>query len=108
MLLTSSHFHLVFHMSLLVSGSTRTTCTLRVSLRRGEAASAGRRHSFGPKSAVAALSSQVSPCAVSSPPSASFLSQVMHMQKGLDVCIRSPNALCQLAVPTVTEEIHLF
>jgi len=73
----------------------------------GDGLSAGCHHSFGPKSPIAALSYWVSPASSLFSPCLPFLVRWCTRWKSLAVCIRSPNALCQLAVPAVTVEIHL-
>lgn len=111
MLLTSSHLHVALHVGSLalppgLSASSLATCTLGV-WERGGGVSAGCHHSFGPKSAVAALSRRVSPASPLPPLRLPFSVRWRSHRKSPAVWIRSPNALCQLAVPAVTVEIRL-
>lgn len=115
MLLSSSHLHVALHISSLAtapwcrgrSGSTLTTCTL---------GSLGSEGTEGLQGAITALAQRApsQPCHVESVALRLFPLKVflfrsgdVRIEKAPAVCIRSPNALCQLAVPAVTVEIRL-
>lgn len=120
MLLTSSHLHVALYIGSLATAPWCWAYQDPLSppahlgvCERGDGVSAHCHGSLGPKVRRRSLVTSSQSCFLSPPltlclPLSVRWRSQQEKKKSLGVCVWSSNALCQLAVPTVTVEIHLF